>query len=587
MKINKISIIIAFSFFATSCSHYNIRGNINSSLFDPIEDMHISEEINYADPSTSLVAGSPFDALIKDAFSKNKHYINVLNVGGDALLAWIHLIRMARKSINIQTFIWGNDTTERFLAYELLEAAKRGVKVNIIIDDLGNKKGPKNEAILTTVSPNLRVKYYNPIAKRVKYSKLRLVGSLITDFKKLNQRMHNKVFIVDDRVAITGGRNYQEEYFDRGRRRNFKDRSCLIIGPVVKKMTDSFMDYWAFKWSVSSYDRIGIKNESKDDAENHFNTEESFKLGNIFDEVDKRASDYPYIKNMFTEKAYLVDSVRFIADGPGKTESSKVFKSSSVAKELSEFISDAQKSIIIQTPYLILPKKGEKVFKKLRRRNPDIDIRVSTNSLSATDHFIAYALSYQNKKKYLKKLRWRIFELKHKPADVDLFTPPINLAERTKDYYTCLHAKTYVVDNEKVFIGSFNVDPRSIDLNTETGLLIYDKKVAQDVANDILRDMAPQNSWTIGKHKKLPVIAHFSEVLEDILKIVPIVDIWPYSYSTSFELIEGKEELPFYHQDFYKHYKPVGPFPDVAGTQKEIKTRLFKALFGKVSEPLI
>ncbi len=587
MKINRISIIIAFSFFAISCSRYNIRENADSDVFGPIEDMHISEEISYADHSTSLRAGSPFDALIKDAFSNNKHYINVLNIGDDALCAWVHLIRMARKSINIQTFIWGNDTTERFLAYELLEAAKRGVKVNIIIDALGNKKAPKNEAISTTASPNLRVKYYNPVAKRVKYSKLQLAGSLIANFKKLNQRMHNKVFIVDDRIAITGGRNYQADYFDRGRDRNFKDRCCMVVGPVVKEMTDSFMDYWAFKWSVSGYDMLDIKNESKDGAGNPFNTKESFELDNILDGVDKRASDYPYIKNMFTEKAYFVDSVKFIADGPGKAENFMAFKGSSVAKELSQFISHAQKSIIIQTPYLILPKKGEKVFKELRRSNPDIDIRVSTNSLSATDHFIAYALSYQNKKRYLKKLKWRIFELKHKPVDAGLITLPVNPAERAKDYYICIHAKTYVVDNEKVFIGSFNVDPRSIDLNTEAGLLIYDKKTAQDVANDILRDMAPQNSWTIGRRKKIPVITHFTGALEDILKLIPIVDIWPFSYSISFELIEGKEELPFYHRDFYKHYKAVGLFPDVAGTQKEIKTRLFKALFGKVTEPLI
>ena len=579
MKINRISIIIAFSFFSLSCSHYNIRGNANSDIFGPIEDMHISEEIRYAD--------SPFEELIKDAFENNKHYVNVLNVGDEALLIRIHLIRMARKSINIQTFIWGNDATARILDYELLQAVSRGVKVNIIVDALANKTDPKNETILTRTGPGLKVKYYNPVAKRVKYSKIQLLANLITDFRKLNQRMHNKLFIVDDRVAITSGRNYRADYFDRGRHRNFQDRGCLVIGPVVKKMTDSFMDYWAFKWSISNYDIIDIKNKIKNGVEKRFNTKESFKLGNLFDEVDRQASDYLHIKNAFTEKAYLVDSIKFIADGPGKGKNSRAFKSSSVAEELLEFISDAKKEIIIQTPYLILPQKGDKVFKQLRRKNPDIDIQVSTNSLSTTDNFMAYALSYRNKKKYLKKLRWRIFEFKHNPVDADLIVTPINPTERAKDYYVCIHAKTYIVDNKKLFIGSFNIDPRSTNLNTEAGLLIYDKKVAQDVANTILRDMAPQNSWTIGKRKKIPVVVHFSGVLEDILKVIPVVDIWPFTYSTSFELIEGKEELPFYHEDFYKHYNAVGLFPDVAGTQKSIKTRLFKAFFGKVTEPLI
>ncbi|MBN2097359.1 MAG: phospholipase D family protein [Candidatus Omnitrophica bacterium] len=579
MKINKVSIIIALSFLAISCSHANLRENANSGLFSQIEDMHLSEEIRYPD--------SPFDDLVKDAFRNHHHYVNMLNIGDDALLAIVHLIRQARKSINIQTFIWGNDEAAGFVAYELFKAAKRGVIINIIIDGFGNKKDPKTDAILAAANQNLRVKYYNPVAKNAKHSKLQLVGNLIVDFKKINQRMHNKVLIIDDRIAITGGRNYQNAYFDRGQRSNYKDRDCLVIGPVVKKMTDSFMDYWAFKWSILSCDLREEKNEIKEGGENRLNAEESFELGNIFNELDKQASDYEHIKNVFIKRAYLVDSIEFIADGPGKTKNSQAFRSSSVAEELSQLITKTQKSIIIQTPYLVLPKNGVKVFEKLRRKHPEVDIRISSNSLSATDHFIAYALSYQNKKKYLKKLRWRIFEFKHDPVDVNLIAPPVNLVEREKDYFTCIHAKTYVVDKEKLFIGSFNVDPRSINLNTEAGLLIYDKKVAQDVAGDILRDMAPQNSWTIGKRKKIPVISHFSGVFEEILKIIPIVDIWPYNYSTSFKLVAGKEELPFYHPDFYQHYNDVGSFPDVAGTPKEIETRLFKAFFGKVTEPLI
>jgi len=568
MKINKPGIIIVFSFFVISCSYFNARGNADSDPFGLIENMHISQELDYAN--------SPFGDLVKEAFRDNKHYINVLNIGDDALLAIVHLIRTAQKSINIQTFIWGNDESARFIAYELLQASKRGVKVNIIIDDFGDKKDPATEAILAA-SPNLRVRYYNPIAAGVKYSKLRLIGNLITGFKKLNQRMHNKVFIVDDRIAITGGRNYQNAYFDRDRSRNFKDRECLVVGPVVKKMTDSFMDYWAFKRSVAHSDMIDKRKEIK----------EGLELGNIFDELDKQASDYAHIENVLTKKSYPVDSIEFIADGPGKTKNSYAFKSSSVAEELSVFISDAQESIIIQTPYLVLPKKGVKVFKELRRKNPDVDIRVSSNSLAATDHFIAYALSYQNKKTYLKKLRWRIFEFKHDPVDANLIVPPVNLLERAKDYFACIHAKTYVVDNKKVFIGSFNIDPRSINLNTEAGLIIYDEKVARDVAGDILRDMAPGNSWTIGRHKKLPPLAYFSDVLGNVLRLIPIVDVWPYTYSTGFELIEGKEELPFYHEDFYGHYRDVGLFPDVEGTQKSIKTRLFRAVFGKTTEPLI
>jgi phosphatidylserine/phosphatidylglycerophosphate/cardiolipin synthase-like enzyme len=575
----RIGIVIVFSFLALSCSHSQVREGGGSDLFGPMEDMHILEDLSYPE--------SPFDALIKDAFKNNRNYINVLNLGDDALVSRIHLVRMAKKSINIQTFIWGDDSTAEFLAYELIKAAKRGVKVNIIIDGVVHNNIPKNETILGTVNPNIRVKYYNPIAKRVAYSRIQLLGRLFTSFKKLNQRMHNKLFIVDDRIGITGGRNYRPDYFDRGKHRNFQDRGCMVIGPLVREMTDSFMDYWAFKWSVVNYDLLDIKDKIENGPAEPVETEKIFELEDVFFGLDKQASDYEYIKNTFVEKAYLVDFMEYISDGPGKKNNSRAFRSSSVAEDLSEFISGAKESLIMQTPYLVLPRKAERVFKKLKRRNPDIDIRVSTNSLSTTDNFIAYALSYQNKKKYLKKLKWRIFEFKHDPVDADLIVRPINPQERADDYIICIHGKSYVVDKEKVYIGSFNIDPRSIDLNTESGLLIYDKKVAQDVADDILRAMAPQNSWAIGKAKRIPVVGQLNAVVEDTAKKMPVLDIWPNTYATSFGLIEGKEELPFYHEDFYKHYKSVGLFPDVKGTQKGIKTRLFKALFGKMTEPLI
>ena len=579
IRINKINLMIAFSLsalFLLSCSHRSIKESSDSDLFGPLEDMHISEEISYAD--------SAFDGLIKDAFTNNKHYLNVINTGNQALLIRIHLIRMAKRSINIQTFIWGDDETEILLVQELFQAAERGVKINILIDALASEQDHKSKTLLKRAHPNIRVKYYNPIANKLRHSILQFMVTLITNFRKLNQRMHNKLFIVDDRLAITTGRNYHADYFDRGSKRNFQDRGCLVTGPVVKKMTDSFMDYWTFKWSVTSEDLIEAEKKNKTDARGPSGQKEILAK---FEEIKKQAADYAYIKNNFTEKVYLVDSIKFIADGPGKAGYSRSFQSSSVADNLWEFISGAEKSIIIQTPYLILPRKAEKVFKQLRRKHPDIDVRVSTNSLSTTDNFMTYALSYRKKRKYLKKLRWRIFEFKHNSADLDLIIPSINPEEREKDYYACIHAKTFIVDNKKIFIGSFNIDPRSADLNTEAGLLIDSEQLAQDVAADILRAIAPQNSWTIGKHKKPPVVAQFSGILWAILRFIPIADIWPYTYSSSFELIQGKEELPFYHQDFYKHYKHVGLFPDMEGTPKSIKTRLFRAFFSKTTEPLL
>ncbi len=222
-----------------------------SSAAENFENLHVTEDLDY--PNSVL------NQCIADTRRSGLHYINILNKGDDALLSIVHLIRNAQKSILIQTFIWSTDESGRFVTDELIEAAKRGVKIKVIIDYLGMSKKLQLIAYLSTIHPNIEIKLYNPVSKRVVPSKLSLIGKVLLDFRSLNQRMHNKVLIVDDRMAISGGRNYQNDYFDRSQTRNFKDRGVLVIGNVVKQMTDSFMQYWAYPLSVSSYDMKDVQ----------------------------------------------------------------------------------------------------------------------------------------------------------------------------------------------------------------------------------------------------------------------------------------------------------------------------------------
>jgi len=153
-----------------------------------------------------------------------------------------------------------------------------------------------------------------------------------------------------------------------------------------------------------------------------------------------------------------------------------------------------------------------------------------------------------------------MFELKLKPKDLDLMITPINKDKRTKDYITCLHSKVYIVDSEKVWIGSFNLDPRSANLNTEVGVIIEDKIVAQAIEKDIRRDMATGNSWVIAKRKQPPIISHFSGLLANIMQFIPIVDIWPFTYSGSFQLKPGKTAALPSDKDFIKIISILGHF---------------------------
>ena len=529
---------------------------------------------------------SPIQELLTTSRKNDSHYVTILNNGDDALLVRVDLIRKAQKSILIQTFIWGSDETSRFVAYELIQAAKRGVKVKILLDYLISSRDFELITFLTTAHPNLEIKLYNPISRNIVPSKLALIKKALLNFRSFNQRMHNKIFIVDNQVAITGGRNYQNDYYDRGITRNFKDCGLAVTGKLVGEMSNSFMEYWVHPLSVSSGSMKDIQRLIKTNNYKKYSSRESFMLSDLFDQLDACQADKSCLKKRVLDISYEVKKIRFFADKPGKVERIGKDKVTRTTYELDNFFQQAQKSLIIQTPYLVIGERNTKYFKKLAKDKPNLKVLVSSNSLSSADHTHAYAFSYKNKKKYLKTFGWQIFELKLRPKDADLMITPINKEKRSKDYITCLHSKVYVVDGEKVWIGSFNLDPRSANLNTEVGVIIDDKIVAQAIEKDIRRDMANQNSWTIAKRKQLPVISHFNGLLANIIKLVPIVDIWPFTYSGSFELKPGKTALEPTDKDFYNDYKYAGPFPDVQLTEKEIKARLIKTFLGPM-QPLL
>jgi phosphatidylserine/phosphatidylglycerophosphate/cardiolipin synthase-like enzyme len=351
-------------------------------------------------------------------------------------------------------------------------------------------------------------------------------------------------------------------------------------------MTDSFMEYWFHPLSVSTKDMRDVQQIIDKGTYPKYKEKASFRLGALFDEIEECEADYSCIEEKFIKKSYGVNKVDFFADKPGKGERLGEYKVSRSTYELFNLINQAQHSVVMQSPYLVVGKKKTKFFKKLAKEKPDLEIFVSSNSLAAADHVHAYAFSFKNKKKYLKKFRWQIFELKPIPEDIDQIISPVAKNLRRDDFRVCIHSKTYVIDQEKVMVGSFNLDPRSANLNTEVGLIIYDHKVALAIEEGIRRDMANQNSWTIGKRKKVPVISHFSGIMDDIMKIIPIIDVWPFTYSGSFELKPEKQPVPFYHEDFYDHYKYVGPFPGAKLTKREIKTRLIKGFLGPI-QPLI
>jgi len=556
--------------------------------------------------ATSCSQDSPYRELAEkvDSLNSSRHFVNLLNHGEDALVARIHLIRSARETIHVQTYTWGDDETSRFIDRELLKAARRGVRVKILVDQYGTLgTGPKFE-LMAVAHSNMEVKVYNPILNKAHITDLEMAQAALTGFGKANQRMHNKVMVVDNQIAIVGGRNIENKYFDMDPIYSFKDREILVVGRVVQDMRRSFLDYWFYENSIALKDLTDVGHDitaitTTEPVRALLRSPVSPKLINI----NRNASSFTYIQNTFSSRAIEVNGrVEFIADTPGKFEKDDDAPSKSTLRARTILFQEARESLIIQTPYLCFGKDGLKQLKRLRKRFPDLQIIVSSNSLATTDDLLVYAVSLQQKKQLLKNLGIQIFELKPIPGDVRqmirrydrLTAEKENGKEGSNDSRpeqsfgtkVGIHGKSFVLNDKIVWIGSHNFDPRSDNLNTEAALVIWDARVADEVKDDILSDIEPQNSWVVAKRRKLPVLSYFTGFLETFSRKLPIFDVWPFYYSTNYELRSGGIPAPSDHPDFHEHYKPVGSFPGLNFAPEGVLARPVKAFAG-LAMPLI
>jgi putative cardiolipin synthase len=562
------------------------------------------------------------------------NHVTLLEIGADALLARIHLIRSATRSISIQTMIWVNDETGRLLIYELIQAARRGVQVQLLIDHLASEQHLEIAAFLANVHPNFQVKLFNPVVGflgqlKVEPSVVDKLYALAFNFRRLNQRMHNKTFIVDGLVGLTGGRNYQNAYYDQALGMNYKDRDVLVIGPVVTEMQESFDCYWMYKRAKSLTSLVDVKKYRDHSIAGRWQTRESFQLNGFFDDLDTQANRAGVVFAKLVSPLVAVEQAYFIADDPYKIKRS-LFQNDGygqITLELAGLVTQAKQSVTIQTPYLVLTSPAIALFRQLRKEYPKIDVQISTNSLAATDSWYVYALSYKQKKTYLSDLKFRIYEFKPKPGDMQQFMPTYpqlksraahwsaqqkngqqstqqqpdtrNPGQETaeddwlpapleRDPYFCVHAKSLVVDEMVSFVGSYNLDPRSENINTECGLVIRDKNFSRTLKALIEADMKPQNSWVIAPKRRLTAIKETNALIVDISNILPFIDPWPFRYSASFELKEGRPPVAVGHPDFYENYRDVGSFPQVRNTDlsKEVGARGTKAFLSFV-KPLL
>jgi putative cardiolipin synthase len=539
-------------------------------------------------------------------FTEAPHKVKLVLNGQDALHERIAMIRSARTSIDLQTFIWEADESGTLVFYELAKAAERGVKVRLICDYLTVENDPAKLAAASTAE-GVEIRLYRPISSNLRPSSWALCRSGLTSMNKLNKRMHSKLMVVDNAVGICGGRNISNKYFDESPDTNFKDMEIIVKGPVIQSMTDYFETFWTSSLSkdirsFKDYKKALAAKESKKYNVNNV------KLSDIFKRVDHALSD-PAILTRLGSGYSTVNKIAFCGDDPQKNKNKGSYYGSSRFNELLVYsVLHARESMWIQTPYLVLSRRAKSVFKGIRKRNPNLDIRISTNSLASTDNWATYAFLYRNKRFVVNKLGITLYEFNPLPKDLYEFFPDYNriLEARTgktslnpeeiktvspkKHPFLCLHSKCMLIDDRISFIGSYNLDPRSANLNTELGIVIDDPKFATVLRSYFDKDLQAGNSWPVVKRKQSYVGYFITEVLEFVnssVRTFTTLDLLPHYTYSCFELNEGGKAMLPGQAGFHKNYTARGNFPRVSSTSaKLLYSRLLKAT-GRFARPIL
>ena len=559
---------------------------------------------------------SPLLALGDAAYAEStqerpRHRVILLDNGQDALLTRLHLIRSARATIDLQIFHFEHDDAGQIVLEALQAAARRGVHVRLLMDSLSGLADPVLQAHLAEFHRNFEIRLYNPQFRLARIAPLQYLGGIVFHFRDFNQRMHNKLMVVDGKVALAGGRNIEDDYFDWDRQYDYRDRDLLVAGPATQAMTANFEMFWNHPRTVSAVQlddvaRILLAGQGPPAETQELLTPRAQAMV-------AAANDGQAVFARLAPFLFEVGQVDFYGDSPAKHDGApKPVSAASIA--LLAVLESAQHELLIQTPYLVMSRPARQLFRRLHRRRDPPRVLISTNSLAATDAFPVYAMSHKYKRLYLRELGFEIHEYKPFPLDapIDLATTGaldgeadtgMSATERRKfpgrfgsrhgpmplktaGVRLGLHAKSMVIDEKIAIIGSHNFDPRSTDYNTENLVVVRDATFATALAASIRRDMAPENAWTIAPRAQLPGLAQLNYNLGKLSEKLPIFDIWPWPYATSYELKPGCAPVPPNDPGFAACYEAVGDFPEVNLSLKGIYTRIL-TVFGAGLVPIL
>jgi putative cardiolipin synthase len=410
----------------------------------------------------------------------------VLETGTESLALRLAMVRSAEKTIDLQYYGISDDVTSNLLLDAILHAAARGVRVRFLLDDISLRRVSQSLAVLDD-NKNIEIRVFNPLSTRHESIPSSLAG-LITDSGHAMRRMHNKAMIADNQIAIMGGRNLGDEYFDSDPEVDFKDLDILTAGPITAKISASFDQYWNDK---NSFPLAALQNPVKDPDRIQ---QIKHNMRDKWDQALETATGKQQLNAQLTDRLrqssfkLIWARAELAADAPFKIDQNKQNATSEPLLSMGELLDKADHEFLLTSPYFVPQDDGVAYLSALVKRG--IHVRVLTNSLASTDVVLAHT-GYQPYRETLVKNGIDLYELK--PANGQ--RPKQRLLAMSEPAHAALHTKVYVVDGRDVMIGSFNFDPRSIDLNTEIALVIHSPEIAARITRLFAESSKPENSY--------------------------------------------------------------------------------------------
>lgn len=404
--------------------------------------------------------------------------------GADAFASRSILTGMATRSIDVQYYIWHNDQAGQLMLKDLWDAAERGVIVRLLLDDFNNSATFDQHLLRFSSHPNIAVRIINPLMHR-KFQAL----NFVTGLPRINRRMHNKSMIFDKQITIIGGRNIGNEYLSNDQNSQFADLDVLLIGKVVADIDNSFASYWSSPISfdietLATLDK-GVSNSflaSLDKLGEKGTSDGRSSLAIYKAAIEDSSIDTDLINKQIP---FRWTDMQFLSDDVGKLTKT-VATNTNLVQQLRTLLGSPSKQLTIISSYFVPTRDGVDTLVQLAEAG--IDIKILTNSFDATDVTAVHS-GYSQWRPKLLRAGIKIYELKSTASEEKRDN---KLWKARSQSSTSLHAKTFAIDDHQVFIGSYNVDPRSANINTEMGVLINDDELARQLHEALSDDLLNQ-----------------------------------------------------------------------------------------------